>query len=138
MADIRLIATVGKRGQIGLDGGLPWGDAFPEDRKRFAELTTGGILIAGARTGARLVHIDGTFGRTLLIDAGTLRDSPGLGEAPDAIAARLCGHGPRTIWIIGGAATYRRWLPYVTECVIRRLDYDGPADTWMPPLWGER
>jgi dihydrofolate reductase len=41
----------------------------------------------------------------------------------------------RIIWIAGGEQIYRLWMPYVRRCFITRVDYDGPADVWMPPLW---
>jgi len=45
------------------------------------------------------------------------------------------GSGARTIWIAGGAKTYARFLPHVRRAIVTLIDYDGPADVWMPQLW---
>ena len=60
MIDVRCICAIGLRGQLGLNGHLPWegntDPLFVEDVTRFFALTMGHVLIAGpngSRTGAR-------------------------------------------------------------------------------------
>ena len=54
MADVRAMCAIGKRGQLGLKGRMPWeGDRRPEfvaDVARFWEATRGHVLIAGPTT----------------------------------------------------------------------------------------
>src|SRR5690349_23349142 len=54
MSDVRSICAIGQRGQLGLNGRLPWEGRterpFVEDVERFFELTRGHILIAGPAT----------------------------------------------------------------------------------------
>ncbi len=54
MADIRAICAIGQRGQLGLDGRLPWegnkGREYVADVARFFEVTRGHVIIAGPRT----------------------------------------------------------------------------------------
>jgi dihydromethanopterin reductase len=123
---LKLIAAVGKRGQIGLNGELPW--HLPEDLVNFRRLTTNGLLIMGHRTLQSCKHLDGTFGRQLLLDRADL-----LPEDVDSL--RVLG-GFADVWVCGGAKTYQRWMPHVHTTVITLVDYDGPADVYMPPLWG--
>jgi len=126
MMDVRLIAAVGRRGQIGFAGRLPWHE--PEDLAWFRAQTIGHVVVMGWRT-ARIV--------------GNLPDRivvPWLGEDdPAKFLARTAGRFPgRIVWIAGGAKTYRAFMPHVRRAVVTLVDYDGPADTWMPPLWEDR
>jgi hypothetical protein len=54
MVDVRVICAIGKLGQLGLNGRLPW-EGNPEseykaDVRRFFALTRGHVVIAGPRT----------------------------------------------------------------------------------------
>ncbi|WP_035713502.1 dihydrofolate reductase [Azorhizobium doebereinerae] len=125
IADIRLIAAVGRRGQLGLDDELPWRD--PVDLAFFRNNTTFCTVIVGRRTAEAV---------------GTLpKRHVAIWDGKEEPAAFLAGikqpHWAKgsPIWIAGGARTYRAFMPLVRTCVITRIDYDGPADTWMPPLW---
>lgn len=122
--NIHLIAAVGRSGQLGLNGGLPWGDLFQEDRKEFRRRTTGGIVIVGHRTWPSVRHLDGTADRALLCD--------NTGVSPAAFLDLYRIETDMTVWIAGGAKTYLRWLPLVRERVITVLDWNGDADVWMP------
>lgn len=131
MSQITLIAAVGRRGQLGLNGDMPWGRGHPEDLKRFREKTTGGIVIVGHNTWRWVAHLDGTHGRIFLED--NLRWTPF--ELAERLARRF--DNPN-IWIAGGAKTYARWMTRCTAFDITRLPYDGPADVWMPPIeWNQ-
>jgi dihydromethanopterin reductase len=121
--DVRLIAAVGRSGQIGLKGGLPWGDLFPEDRIAFREATRDCPVIVGHNTWPSVKHLHGTHGRDFFKDNTGLRPQGFL---------RLYGLEDRTVWIAGGAKTYLRWLPFAGERRITVLEWDGPADVWMP------
>ncbi|KOX53880.1 hypothetical protein ADL19_15020 [Streptomyces purpurogeneiscleroticus] len=121
--DVRLIAAVGKSGQLGLNGGLPWGDLFPEDRRAFREATRNNVVIVGHVTWETVKHLQGTAGRDFFKDNSNLRPEGFL---------RLYGLEDRQVWIAGGAKTYLRWLPFVSERRITVLDWDGPADVFMP------
>ena len=52
--DVRSMCAIGARGQLGLNGMLPWeGDCRPEfvaDVARFFDMTRGHVLIAGPKT----------------------------------------------------------------------------------------
>ena len=54
MIDVRCICAIGLRGQLGLNGHLPWegntDPLFVEDVTRFFALTMGHVLIAGPKT----------------------------------------------------------------------------------------
>src|SRR5829696_3394387 len=54
MPDVRSMCAIGQRGQLGLEGRLPWegasGAEYVADVQRFFELTREHVLIAGPRT----------------------------------------------------------------------------------------
>lgn len=124
MNPIKLIAAVGKNGELGLEGDLPWGNLFPEDRQAFRDKTTDGIVIVGHRTWPSVRRLDGTHGRAILCD--------NTGLTPRDYLSLYRIEPGRTVWIAGGAKTYLRWLPLVGERHITVLDWTGPADVWMP------
>lgn len=133
MADIRLIAAVGRSGQLGLGNAMPWQD--PKDVKWFADQTRGGIVIMGARTMSPLAGPFANYprGRTFITWSGKTPPAQVIADMKAII--RIEQTPQRIIWIAGGAHTYEAFMPFVQRAVITRIDYDGPADAWMPPLW---
>ncbi len=117
--DVSLIAAVGRSGQLGLNGRLPWHE--PEDLAFFRRMTMGHVVVVGFSTSRQLPDLDG---RTVHIAARE--------EQPEDVMERYAG---RSIWIAGGAKTYRMWLPFVRRAFVTLVDYDGPADVFMPSLW---
>ena len=58
LADIRAMCAIGMRGQLGLNGRLPWegnkGREYVADVARFFDVTRGHVIIAGPRTVASI------------------------------------------------------------------------------------
>jgi hypothetical protein len=52
MPDIRAMCAIGRRGQLGLNGRMPWegarGPEYTADVQRFFELTRGHVILLGA------------------------------------------------------------------------------------------
>lgn len=124
MPDVHLIAAVGRRGQLGLGGKIPWHD--PGDFSWFKAATMGNIVIVGWKTANMMPDLPGRY---VVIDNAEM--------TPEAVID-LADWKDKTIFIAGGEKTYRRYMHLVRRAYITRIDYDGPADTWMPPLWGSR
>lgn len=117
---INAIVAIGKSGQMGLNGRLPWHDR--EDLLWFRRNTMGGVLICGVKTLAGLpesVH----EGRRII--AWTRENLEDVIREVKAIES--------PVWVIGGAETYRVWAPHIDRWHIGRINYDGPADTWFDP-----
>lgn len=118
---VNLIAAIGKSGQLGLNGGLPW-DA-PSDLALFKKLTVGGVIIVGGRTYDSLPNLPGRM---------VYRYS-GIATPRDMITLLQAQHPGWPIWIAGGAKTYRDFAPYIDGLkIVSVIDYDGPADAWFP------
>jgi len=124
MGDVRLIAAVGKRGQLGLGSHLPWRD--PDDLSWFRQQTMNCVVVFGHNT---FMTVPQLKSRCVFVWQ--------RGETPEATLSRIRSYHPdKTIWIAGGAKTYAAFLPFVRHSVLTHIDYDGDADTFMPPLWG--
>ena len=58
MPDVRCMCAIGRRGQLGLNGRLPWegnkGPEFVADVARFFDMTRGHVIMAGPRTAASI------------------------------------------------------------------------------------
>jgi dihydromethanopterin reductase len=125
--DIRSMCAIGARGQLGLDGRMPWeGEQGPEyraDVERFWDMTRGHVLLVGPRTKAS-IPVEAYRDRTVV----GIRSS----MAPAEVLARYAG---RTIFVGGGGAVWRAYAPYIRHWDITRLPYDGPADLWLDPAW---
>lgn len=124
--DVRLIAAVGKSGQIGLKGVLPWHD--PADLRWFKQQTEGHVVVMGWSTYQAIPN--GLPGRTVYaIDRKMAPvNNPGEWLRQTELADRI-------VWIAGGSQIYRLFLPFVSKSVITHIDYSGEADVFMPQLW---
>lgn len=127
MPDVRAMCAIGRRGQLGLAGRMPWeGDRGPEyvaDVARFWAMTAGHVLLAGPQTFASIptaAHRD----RTVV----ELRSS----MAPEEVLGR---YPERVVYIGGGIAVWNVYAPFVSHWDITRLPYDGEADRWFDPGW---
>ena len=127
MIDVRCICAIGLRGQLGLNGQLPWeGNTDPlfiEDVTRFFQLTMGHVLIAGPKTVASVP--DFAF-KDRTIDVIRSHDDP------EAVIKRYPG---RRIFVGGGIGVWNTYAKYIQHWDITRLPYDGPADRWFDPAW---
>jgi len=126
-ADVRSICAIGQRGQLGLNGELPWeGNKDPEyvaDVKRFFEVTHGHVLLAGPKT-FRSVPAFAFEHRTIV----ELRS----GMDPEQTLARFPG---RVVFIGGGPPVWDVYAPLIRHWDVTRLPYDGEADRWFNPAW---
>ncbi|WP_026790868.1 diacylglycerol kinase [Pleomorphomonas oryzae] len=127
MADVRAICAIGQRGQIGLNGTLPWegnpGREFVADVERFYEVTRGHVMLAGPHTISTLPGFM-QFDRTLC----PVRS----GDRPEDVLARF---SDRVVYVAGGPAVWEAYAGFIRHWDINRLSYDGPADRWFKPEW---
>jgi dihydromethanopterin reductase len=127
LADIRVICAIGQRGQLGLDGRLPWeGNSEPDyvaDVARFFELSRGHVLLVGPRTYASIPAF-AFEDRTIVEIRSSMR--------PQDIIAR---YRDRVIIVGGGPPVYAAYAPLIRHWDINRLPYDGDADRWFDPRW---
>jgi len=127
MEDVRAICAIGKRGQLGLGGRMPWegnrGAVYRADVARFFEVTRGHVIIAGPKTAASIPGW-ARAERTVV----EIRSS----EAPEAVIARYAG---RVIFVGGGPAVWAAYARFIRHWDVTRLPYDGEADRFFDPAW---
>ena len=117
---MKLIVAVNKLGYIGKDGKLMW--KCSEDMKHFKETTMGHTCIVGYKTWKYDLKEKGLVGRVTLVDY----DNIGLG---------ISGH-TGNIFVIGGAKTYEKYLPYVDTIYLSVIeDYQVGDTKFEIPEW---
>jgi dihydromethanopterin reductase len=121
------MCAVGQRGQLGLNGRLPWeGNKSPEyvaDVARFFDVTRGHVIVAGPATIASIPAF-ACQDRTICEIRSTDRPRDVLARFPD-----------RVVFIGGGPPVWQAYAPYIRHWDITRLPYDGEADRWFDPAW---
>lgn len=121
MPSLFAIAAIGARGQLGLDGRLPWHDKA--DLEWFREMTYGHVVIVGHNTAKRLPPLGGRR----LMQAEQF-------ATPEDLRAYVRS-APENVYLIGGAKTFDKFAGVVDRWYINKIDYDGPADAWFNPMW---
>lgn len=126
---LTIIAAVGRRGELGLAGGLPW--RLPGDLAFFKRTTMGHPVIMGRRTFDEVKrplpgreNIVVTRNRAFAADGVVAVAS--LGEA-----IAHCEGRPEA-FVIGGAEIYRQALDVAGTMILTRIDGEFEADTWFP------
>lgn len=138
---INLIAAIGKSGQIGLGGELPWKDSkdpiiqerAAADMRFFKRATKDCVIVVGHRTYIDIckvyhpIHHWNKTNRVLIEFPRVHYDNP-------EVFFNLLKKMGKDIWVAGGAATYTRLMPFVNGVVSVNVikEYDGPADTYFP------
>lgn len=127
MAEIRAMCAIGRHGQLGLGGRLPWegatGPEYVADVQRFWSQTAGHVLLVGPRTKASIPGF-AYDSRTIIEIRSSMQPADVLGRFPD-----------RVIYIGGGPAVWRTYAPFIQRWDVTRLPYDGEADRFFEPGW---
>ncbi len=127
MADIRSVCAIGRRGQLGLRGRMPWegnqGEEYRRDVERFFDLTRGHVLVAGPVT---IGSVPPEAARHMtLVEIRSHMD-------PESVLARF---PDRVVFVGGGPAVWTAYARLIRHWDITRLPYDGDADRWFDAAW---
>jgi len=139
-----LVAAVAENGVIGVDGDMPW--HYPEDLRRFKELTLGHPVIMGRTTYESIEsRLGGPLpGRTNIVLSR--QASPDLPEdvlhasdIDDAIeiAQNSLTSDREAVYVIGGAAIYEQFLDRADELVVTEIPESPRGDTHFPEIGSE-
>jgi dihydrofolate reductase len=141
---MKAIIAMAKNRVIGKNGGLPW-PSIKEDFKWFKEFTTGKKLIVGKNTFdtlpllknreilvlTRMVEeLDAYVQNQYFVNNNGL--SGKMIDIRDVIIFEL-KNNPDII-VAGGAKTYVKLLPYITEFYVTHVNGSYDGDTFMPPF----
>lgn len=114
---------------IGNGGRLPW--HLPEDLAFFKRTTLGHPVVMGRATFDAIGRpLPGR--RNIVLTRNPDWSAPGVEviHRPGELQA-LPGLGAR-VFVIGGAAVYREFLPILDEILISHVAAEHPGDTWFP------
>ena len=122
---MKLILAVDKNWSIGNQGRLLY--HLPRDLKHFKETTMGGILIMGRKTYESLPRK--LPGREMVVLSRAQREFPGAYHARSIhelwnILEKIDPNHQRECFVIGGAQTVERLLPWISEAIITMIDRD--------------
>lgn len=135
---ITIVAAIGRHGQLGRDGALPF--RLKSDLAHFRAVTVGKPVVMGRKTWESLPrrplpqrpNIVVTRDANLLLAGGHVFASlPAALAAARAMAARL---GVLEACLIGGGELYSAALPAVDRIWLTQADCDPPADVVFPTL----
>jgi len=135
--ELVIIAAVAEANRvIGQDKDLPW--HIPEDLQHFKTLTTGHPLLMGRRTFESVVH---QFGGPLpdrrmvvLTSQGPFEEYPDVETYASIEAAMEALSDLDTVFIGGGEAIYRQFLPKADRLELTLIEGSYEGDTYFPPF----
>jgi dihydromethanopterin reductase len=127
MPQVRAMCAIGRRGQLGLQGRMPWeGERGPEyvaDVRRFWALTLGHVLLVGPAT-HRSIPAEAYRERAVVLIRSSMDPAEVLARYPE-----------RVVYVGGGPPVWTAYARFIERWDITRLPYDGEADRWFDPAW---
>ena len=134
---MKAIIAMAQNRVIGKNGGLPW-PSIKEDFRWFKEFTMGKKLIVGKNTFDTLPMFKN---REILVLTRRIEE---LSEIPNQylinkndLTGKIISDVSdldSDIIVAGGAKTYVRLLPYITEFYVTHVNGSYDGDTFMPPF----
>ncbi len=126
---VSLIVAYGNNWQIGLNNKLLW--YIKKDLENFKALTQGHHIIMGRETFLSINKI--LHKRTNIVLSKTNfyhKDVHTFTQIKKALD--FCKKNKeQEVFIIGGAQIYELCFPYVNKLYLTKVNYDGPADTYL-------
>ncbi len=129
---ISMVVAVDKNGGIGKDGKMPW--HFKEDMQYFRKLTWGHTVLMGRKTYESLPDayrpLPGRKNIVLTSNANfPVSDGVAVITHPKDIET-FCRDGE--CFVIGGAVTYRLFLPFARRLYVTHIEAEYDTDTVFP------
>lgn len=127
---INMIAAVGKNGEIGRKGEIPW--RIPSDFKYFKDKTLGHTIVMGRKTWMSLPNRPLKDRRNIVIS------TTGIGlygvETYTSLAAAIDAcRVEKELWIIGGERLYEEGLKFASAVFLTEvMDVFPDADAFFP------
>ena len=126
-----LIAAIGQRGEMGLNGKLPW--SHPEDLRFFKTTTAHCPLIMGRKTFDSLPGLLKNRPHLVLSNNNDLHnDQVTFFKDYKEIQFWCQQHNLKKAFVIGGSQIYRLLAPQCSKFLITHLEHSFAADTFFP------
>lgn len=131
---VSMICAVGNYGQIGMDDGrLPWPRQHL-DLAWFWQTIEGRPVIVGHQTVVGMSQHYPAAAQRLghACTACVWRGPQVHGSAERFLRESVLPMAPDEVFVIGGARTFKAFMPHASRFLISRIDYDGDADVYFP------
>lgn len=133
---VSLVAATDLKGGIGKNNALPWN--FPEDLKRFRELTEGHAIIMGRKT---YLSIGKPLPNRLniVLSRNSISTDPNLKMARNLEEALKLAeqHGKEEVFIIGGGTVYEQAITKANRIYLTKVPGIYECDTYFPDITPE-
>jgi len=130
---MNIIAAVNSDWGLGFDG--TQSIVIPEDRRRFKELTDGGVVITGRKTFEDLRKpLPNRKNIILTRDRSFQVDGAFVAYSIDEVLAEIADDDPNRVFVIGGGEVYRLFLSRCTVAYITKIESAPQSDTFFPDL----
>ncbi len=130
---IALIAAIGKNGELGVNGDLPW--RIPEDLNYFRTMTEGNVLVMGRKT---FESIKKALQNRIVIVL-TTQEKYRISEENHYVmntvgeVMEYCHKNKvSNLYVAGGGEMYKHFLPQASLMYLTRVDAEFEADTFFP------
>ena len=140
---MKAILAMAQNRVIGKNGGLPW-PSIKEDFKWFKEFTMGGTLIVGKNTFDTLPLLKNRECLVIVKEDKIMAANPNqylvnnnsmTGQLITMTDFESYSQFRKDYLIVaGGAKTYVKLLPYITEFYVTHVNGNYDGDTFMPPF----
>lgn len=128
---ISLIAAIGKNGELGLKGNIPW--YIPEDFKHFKKTTMGHHMVMGRKTFESIGKA--LPGRTTVVLSRNTSNStsqiPWVDSDLQAITLAR-ENGENELFIAGGGEIYSLFADRADRIYLSTVEFEGEADAYFP------
>lgn len=133
---IAVIAAIGKNGELGKDGKLPW--HISADLKQFKRVTGGNVVVMGRKTFQSLpVPIKD---RTIIVLSTKESVCSTVSHPCNVLIMNTMAevieyaykHNLETLYIAGGGEMYKHFLPIADALYLTRVDAEFDADVYFP------
>lgn len=110
--------------------------SIPADMKFFRETTTGNVVVMGANTLKSFPGGKPLKNRVNIVlnPNGEERDDCVIVKNLEELFAEVKKYPRDSVYVIGGAMTYKTLLPYCTEVLVTKVDAAGGADAFFENL----
>lgn len=131
MAELTLIAAIGRNNELGLNNTLIW--QIPEDLRFFKEQTINKSILMGRNTFESLPSLLPNRTHLVLTSRTDLKESERLKvfNSLDVLIAYL-EQAEGEIMVIGGSKIYETFLPYSNKMLLTEIDAENKADAFFP------
>jgi dihydrofolate reductase len=140
---MKAILAMAENRVIGKNGGLPW-PSIPNDFKWFKEFTVGNTIVVGKNTFDTLPLLKNRECLVLVKEDKIMAANPNqylvnnnsmTGQLITMTDLESYSQFKKDYLIVaGGAKTYVRLLPYITEFYVTHVNGSYEGDTFMPPF----